>query len=244
MLTLLAASALALDPDLAQFEGLVGRWTRGSSSETWVDAGDRLYGVAFSHEGSEPYWEVMYLSATDAGVDLVALPLGGAPVRFRATGDWTFRAPEHDYPQWIAYERKGAKLRASIGDPEQQWKWKLAPPAPDEGLVRAELAFAADVAARGVDAWMDAFAPDGWMAGATPVTGDVMRRRMSEVLAGGSLAWEPVASGLADDGELGFTVGTSVYTPADGSARIPGTYVTIWRRQPDGTWKVLFDNGG
>lgn len=243
MLTLLVASAFALDPALSQFEGLVGRWTRGSSSETWVDAGDRLYGVAFSHDGPDAYWEVMTIAATDAGVDFTAMPLGAAPVVFRATGGWMFRAPEHDYPQWLAYERRGAKLRASIGDPVQRWKWRLAPDAADESLVKAEEAFAADVAARGVDGWMAAFAPDGFMPGATPITGDVMRRRMAEVLAGGALAWAPVASGVSEDGELGFTVGTSTYTPADGSAAIPGTYVTIWRKQPDGSWKVLFDTG-
>ena len=243
MLALLVASALAAPPSLEVYEPLVGRWVRGSSSETWVEAGDRIYGVGFSHDGSEPYWEVMQLVASDAGVDFVARPLGGVPVVFRATSGWMFRAPEHDYPQWLSYERKGAKLRAEIGDPRQRWKWRLDPAEPDEGLVRAEQAFEADVAERGVDGWMDAFTADGWMGRGLPVTGAEMRQQMTAVLAAGSLAWEPVAAGVSGDGGLGFTVGTSVYTPRDGTPAETGSYVTIWRKQPDGTWRVLFDAG-
>lgn len=57
---------------------------------------------------------------------------------------------------------------------------------------------------------------------------------------------DPIASGLAPTaattGALGFTVGTTRPTPADTAPR-RGAYVTIWRRQDDGTWSVLFDTG-
>jgi hypothetical protein len=62
---------------------------------------------------------------------------------------------------------------------------------------------------------------------------------MTPTLSSGRLDWVPIASGKS--GELGFTVGKGAFTgarPEDGS-RV--TYVTIWRRQPDGAWKVLFD---
>jgi ketosteroid isomerase-like protein len=37
-------------------------------------------------------------------------------------------------------------------------------------------------------------------------------------------------------------VGESVATPKDREPR-HGAYVTIWHRQADGSWKVLFDTG-
>jgi len=96
--------------------------------------------------------------------------------------------------------------------------------------------------ARGVDGWVDAFAPDGWMLRAA---GKVERAAIADVmrplLTAGTLSWAPVASGKA--GNLGFTVGKATFTgatPADGWR---SSYVTIWRQQPDGSWRVLFDTG-
>ena len=64
---------------------------------------------------------------------------------------------------------------------------------------------------------------------------------------GVQIEWAPVASGLSPAGDLGYTVGTSRYTAPDASgARVEtgrGSYVSIWRKQSDGGWKVLFDTG-
>jgi ketosteroid isomerase-like protein len=61
---------------------------------------------------------------------------------------------------------------------------------------------------------------------------------MAPLLGQGWLAWEPSASRRL--GTLGFTVGKAIYTGADSWQ---SSYVTIWRQQPDGAWKVLFDTG-
>ena len=66
----------------------------------------------------------------------------------------------------------------------------------------------------------------------------VPARAMAPLLAKGKLVWAPVASGR--EGPLGFTVGKATYTGEDSWA---SSYVTIWRQQPDGSWKVLFDTG-
>lgn len=57
--------------------------------------------------------------------------------------------------------------------------------------------------------------------------------------AGAVLEWWPVAAEIAPSGDLGCTVG---------EARIPSLnhyskYLTIWRRQHDGTWKFVADGG-
>jgi ketosteroid isomerase-like protein len=64
---------------------------------------------------------------------------------------------------------------------------------------------------------------------------------MTPTLTSGRLAWAPIASGKS--GALGFTVGKATFTGARPEDGWRSTYVTIWRRQPDGTWKVLFDTG-
>jgi ketosteroid isomerase-like protein len=56
----------------------------------------------------------------------------------------------------------------------------------------------------------------------------------------GNLFWWPAYAGISRSGDLGFTTG-----PFSGdAARTPvGQYFTVWRRQPDGSWKWLFDGG-
>jgi ketosteroid isomerase-like protein len=64
---------------------------------------------------------------------------------------------------------------------------------------------------------------------------------MKPTLSSGRLDWAPIASGKS--GDLGFTVGKAAFTGATPEDGWRSTYVTIWHRQPDGTWKVLFDTG-
>ena len=52
-------------------------------------------------------------------------------------------------------------------------------------------------------------------------------------------SWRPESATVLDSGTLGLTSGP-VFSP-DGS-RI-GTFNSVWRREPDGTWKVVFDRG-
>jgi ketosteroid isomerase-like protein len=55
------------------------------------------------------------------------------------------------------------------------------------------------------------------------------------------MTWRPTEGDIAASGDLGYTIGRWEFTGAEGSAR--GSYVTIWRRQPDGSWKVVVDIG-
>ena len=52
--------------------------------------------------------------------------------------------------------------------------------------------------------------------------------------------WHPKAAGLSTSGELGWTSGT--YSTAE--VRDAGRYLSIWRLQPDGEWRVVTDLGG
>lgn len=52
------------------------------------------------------------------------------------------------------------------------------------------------------------------------------------------LAWWPTFAGMARSGDLGFTTGPATVNGGRGVF-----YFTIWSRQPDGSWKWVFDGG-
>jgi len=59
-----------------------------------------------------------------------------------------------------------------------------------------------------------------------------------------TLTWQADEAGISASGDLGYTLGTYWYsaTDADGGAvSVEGKYLNIWRRQTDGSWKVIVD---
>jgi ketosteroid isomerase-like protein len=72
-------------------------------------------------------------------------------------------------------------------------------------------------------AWADFFAPDGPM-----------------------LTWTPTKGEVIGAGDVGYTTGRSVYRQKDANGKVTerlGQYLTVWRKQADGSWKVVFDTG-
>ena len=70
---------------------------------------------------------------------------------------------------------------------------------------------------------------------------DAIRATMGDFISKVRIQWVPVSSAVR--GDRGFTLGKSVFTQRDGGKSWRGIYVTLWARQPDGTWKVRFDAG-
>lgn len=135
-----------------------------------------------------------------------------------------------------------ARVRASAPVPAS---------APSQ-LMDADRAFAAAAAARGLDGWMSFFAPDAvrLTPGAEPVRGtDAIRASDAPTFANPAvrLTWAPVDGGLFADGSHGWTIGRyEVHRrAADGSDTVAGRgrYVTLWRREANGTWRVILDTG-
>jgi ketosteroid isomerase-like protein len=52
-------------------------------------------------------------------------------------------------------------------------------------------------------------------------------------------SWRPDTAAVLDSGTLGLTSGP-VFDP---SGRRVGTFNAIWRRQADGSWRIIFDKG-
>jgi ketosteroid isomerase-like protein len=59
------------------------------------------------------------------------------------------------------------------------------------------------------------------------------------------LDWFPVLSDLAESGEMGFNLGPSTVTQPPGDPTKPrhGYFFSIWKKQPDGRFKVVLDIG-
>ncbi|MDH3497248.1 MAG: nuclear transport factor 2 family protein [Gemmatimonadota bacterium] len=124
------------------------------------------------------------------------------------------------------------------------------PPDPRE-LMDADRAFAAETAARGGEGWAAWFAPEArqYLSGGGFLAGrDSIRAVMVPAFADTTraLRWAPDSAVVAASGDIGYTFGrwhSVVRTPAGDSISGRGNYVSIWRRQPDGTWKVVIDIG-
>ena len=60
------------------------------------------------------------------------------------------------------------------------------------------------------------------------------------------LLWTPVGADISAFGDLGYTYGTFEFRSKgkDGKAVVDyGKYTSIWKKQADGSWKVVLDMG-
>ncbi len=75
---------------------------------------------------------------------------------------------------------------------------------------------------------------------------DAVREWASEMMAspGFDVNWQPTKAEISRSGELGYTLGTyelTIHDPGGKPVTDRGKYVTIWKKQPDDTWKVVAD---
>ena len=112
-----------------------------------------------------------------------------------------------------------------------------------EEVRAAETAFAKSMADRNLAAFAALLADDavffggkGVMRGKAAVAADWKRFFDG---AAAPFSWAPAEVEVLPSGNLGFTSGP-VYDPK--GQRI-GTFNSVWQRQADGTWKIVFDKG-
>lgn len=107
-------------------------------------------------------------------------------------------------------------------------------PAP---VVAAERAFAADGLELGVQgSFYKHAAPTGIVFSPEPQLAKAVFEKPQP--KGPPLVWWPLWAGIARSGDLGFTTGPYTF---DGQPR--AWYFTVWAKQPDGSWRWLFDGG-
>jgi len=116
-------------------------------------------------------------------------------------------------------------------------------------LFSLDARFAKDVAARGGAAFADWFADDAVELGngVAPVIGKfaiVKSATWSPKVY--QLTWTPTDALLGPSGDMGYTWGHFEGHSKDAAGNpitTSGRYITVWRKQPDGTWKVVLDAG-
>lgn len=126
----------------------------------------------------------------------------------------------------------------------------LAAPAPAtasrvEALIEAERAFSAMSVEKGMkEAFLANLAGDAVVFAPLPV--NARKTWQERTPPRGTLVWEPHFVELASAGDLGFSMGPWERRPAPGAADtavLVGHFVSVWRRQAEGAWKVVLDAG-
>jgi len=116
-------------------------------------------------------------------------------------------------------------------------------------LFELEARFAKDVAARGGAAFADWFAGDGVALGngAAPLIGRVAIMKSANWLAKDyMLTWTPTDAMMGPSGDMGYTWGHFEGRSKDAAGNpvvTTGRYITMWRKELDGNWKVVLDAG-
>jgi ketosteroid isomerase-like protein len=75
---------------------------------------------------------------------------------------------------------------------------------------------------------------------------EAVRQRMGSMAPGTRLSWSATFTDVSDDGTLGYNYGRfeARGTGPDGKETVrTGFFLTIWKRQPDGSWKYVMDTG-
>ena len=103
--------------------------------------------------------------------------------------------------------------------------------------------------AKDVDTVLSFFADDAssFPPNASIVTGkEAIRARVSELYSGPRFAfsWQTTKVEVSRSGDLAYSHGTyeeTVNDPEGNPVTDKGKWVTVWEKQPDGTWKVVAD---
>ena len=115
---------------------------------------------------------------------------------------------------------------------------------PLDSLVAAERAFAALSKENGMkEAFLTYLADDAVLFRPGPVDGKQVWRARPHT--GATLAWAPDYAEIAGNADLGVTSGPWEYRPEPGRDLPPGHghFISVWKKQKDGTWRVAADIG-
>jgi ketosteroid isomerase-like protein len=117
-------------------------------------------------------------------------------------------------------------------------------------IAQVETAFSAMAQEKGLLAAFEHFAaPDVAFVDTDPRQWrglEAVRQRLGGTPADLKLSWSPLFVDVSDDGTLGYDYGRyEARRPGpDGKDVVRGGFfLTIWKRQPDGSWRYVMDSG-
>jgi len=116
-------------------------------------------------------------------------------------------------------------------------------------LMETDRAFSKMSAEKGIYEAFDYYMADDavmYREGKHPFKGRETIRPILSKNPDAKLTWEPTFADVAKSGEIGYTLGRWDFVMKD-SAGIKNTgygyYISVWKKQPDGSWKWVFDSG-
>ena len=125
-----------------------------------------------------------------------------------------------------------------------------SPKATAEMLKELEGEFMKAAAEKGSEGYMSYYAEDAVEVpnGVALIRGKVNIAKTMGFLDDKSnrLTWTPVGADISASGDLGYTYGTYEFSSRgkDGKPVVDhGKYTSIWKKQKDGSWKVVLDMG-
>ena len=126
-----------------------------------------------------------------------------------------------------------------------------AHPAETAQIMKADADFAQAVAAKDRARFLSFVADVTTFNGGSPSElhgRDAVMKEWNDFFTpdGPTLSWTPTRGEVIGAGDLGYTTGRSLFRgkgPDGKSVERPGEYLTVWRKQRDGSWKVIFDTG-
>ena len=118
-------------------------------------------------------------------------------------------------------------------------------------LLNVDAQFSKLSEARGVnEAFLTYISEDGVLLrqNSSPIIGKVIikERYFSRSDSGYTLTWKPMYADVAESGELGYTFGIYEFkamNPEGNPIIGNGTYVSIWKKDQFGNWKLVLDTG-
>jgi ketosteroid isomerase-like protein len=113
-----------------------------------------------------------------------------------------------------------------------------------KALVAAERKFFQTGQEKGTRAaFLEFLAPDGIIFRPGPVNGQEVLSKRTET--GLDLVWEPAFASIARSADFGYDTGPSKWRAKKSDEKFSGFghFISIWKKQKDGSWKVVLDCG-
>jgi ketosteroid isomerase-like protein len=123
------------------------------------------------------------------------------------------------------------------------------PQSPEQLLLKADRDFNQAVAQRRLEGWMEYMADNAVLFSAKPVVGKAAIRDFETPAFADpefQLQWQPTHAEMFPSGDMGYTTGRyELHGKTAKGERVVrhGSYLTVWKKQADGSWKVVADGG-
>lgn len=113
-------------------------------------------------------------------------------------------------------------------------------------MAETERAFAAAARVKGIrDAFLEFFTDDAMFEPGAGLAKDQLAQQKPEPFTVRELVWEPRLGDVAASGELGWLTGPGTFINHAATDKTPrySNYLSIWRKEADGRWRVFIDLG-